>query len=240
LASELVALQSIMLNLCLALVLGSAIGLERQLRQRHSGLVTHGLVALGAAAYASLPHALGITADPRMGAQVVTGIGFLGAGLIIKDGASVKGLSTAATIWSTGAVGVLTGYGFWFLAIETAFFIVILNISLPKIAILVDRYSFVVPDSEQFYRVRFICPVESEIAVRALLIQALDLKRLRFHAITSQRLEGSDEIKIDATLFTAREDDGAVEALVTQLSLRSSIISTSWIKMKESEWTEQH
>jgi putative Mg2+ transporter-C (MgtC) family protein len=240
LMSELVALQSIMLNLCLALLLGSAIGLERQLRQRHSGLVTHGLVALGAAAYASLPHALGIVADPRMGAQVVTGIGFLGAGLIIKDGASVKGLSTAATIWSTGAVGVLTGYGFWFLAIETAFFIVCLNLSLPKIATLVDRYSFITPQSEQYYRVRFRCPPESEIAVRALLIQALDLKKLRVHAIRSHRLEGSDDMEVEATLFTGKEEDGAVEALVAQLSLRSSIISTSWVKLEESDWPHQH
>lgn len=237
--SELVALQSIMLNLCLALLLGSAIGLERQLRQRHSGLVTHGLVALGAAAYSSLPHALGIQADPRMAAQVVTGIGFLGAGLIIKDGASIKGLSTAATIWSTGAVGVLTGYGFWFLAIETAFFIVCLNVSLPKIAALVDRYSFVTPETEQFYRVKFVCSTDSEIAVRALLFQALDLKKLRFHAIRSHRVEASDEMEIEATLFSGKEGDGMVEAMVAQMSLRPSILSTSWVKIDESEWSPQ-
>lgn len=75
--SEVVPIQSIMIDLGLALLLGSAIGLERQLKQRHSGLATHGLVALGAAAYASLPHALGLVGDLRMGSQVVTGIGFL-------------------------------------------------------------------------------------------------------------------------------------------------------------------
>lgn len=230
--SELIAMQSIMFNLGVALLLGSAIGLERQLKQRHSGLVTHGLVALGAAAYCSLPEAFGFQADLRMGSQVVTGIGFLGAGLIIKDGASIKGLSTAATVWSTGAVGVLTGYGLWFLAVETAFFIVCLNISLPRIATLVDRYSFIVPETEQFYLVKFRCPAESEIAVRALLIQSLDLKKLRFHAIKSQLIEGSNEIEIDATLFAGKEDDRLVEAFVTQLSLRLSIISSSWVKLE--------
>ena len=177
--TEVVAIPSIMINLGLALLLGCVIGLERQIKQRHSGLVTHGLVALGAAAYASLPYSLGLGSDLRMGSQVVTGIGFLGAGLIIKDGASIKGLSTAATVWSTGAVGVLTGYGMWLLAIETAFFIVCLNISLPRIAVLVNRYSFVEPENEQFYLVKFRCPSESEIPVRALLIQTLDLKKLR-------------------------------------------------------------
>lgn len=73
-------MQYAMINLGLALSLGSVIGLERQLKQRHSGLVTHELVALGAAAYSSLPNALGIEADPRMAAQVLTGIGSLRAG----------------------------------------------------------------------------------------------------------------------------------------------------------------
>ena len=188
--TEVVAIPSIMINLGLALLLGCVIGLERQIKQRHSGLVTHGLVALGAAAYASLPYSLGLGSDLRMGSQVVTGIGFLGAGLIIKDGASIKGLSTAATVWSTGAVGVLTGYGMWLLAIETAFFIVCLNISLPRIAVLVNRYSFVEPENEQFYLVKFRCPSESEIPVRALRIQTLDLKKLRFHAIRRHHIEG--------------------------------------------------
>ncbi len=73
---EVVAIPSIMVNLGLALLLGSAIGLERQIKQRHSGLATHGLVALGAAAYASLPYALGLEGDLRMGSQVVTGLAF--------------------------------------------------------------------------------------------------------------------------------------------------------------------
>ncbi|MDH7785335.1 putative Mg2+ transporter-C (MgtC) family protein [Ochrobactrum sp. 19YEA23] len=235
--SEVAAISSIMINLAIALLLGSTIGLERQLRQRHSGLSTHGLVALGAAAYASLPYALGFEGDLRMGSQVVTGIGFLGAGLIIKDGASIKGLSTAATIWSTGAVGVLAGYGQWLLAVETAFFIVCLNISLPKIAILVNRYSFVEPEVDQFYLVKFRCPGESEIAVRALLIQTLDLKRLRFHAIRSHHIDGSNEVEVEATLFAGKEEDRMVEALVAQLSLRSNIAATSWLKLEDGDWS---
>lgn len=231
--SEVVALQSIMINLSVALLLGAVIGLERQLKQRHSGLATHALVALGAAAYASLPNALGIENDLRVGAQVVTGIGFLGAGLIIKDGASIRGLSTAATVWSTGAVGVLTGYGLWLLALETTFFIVCLNISLPKITVLVDRYSFVAPETEQFYLVKFRCPVESEISVRALLVQAIDQRKLRFHAIRSHRLEGSNDVEVETTLFAGKEGDRMVEGVVTQLSLRLNIVSTSWAKLEE-------
>lgn len=231
--SEVVALQSIMINLSVALLLGAVIGLERQLKQRHSGLATHALVALGAAAYASLPNALGIENDLRVGAQVVTGIGFLGAGLIIKDGASIKGLSTAATVWSTGAVGVLTGYGLWLLAFETTFFIVCLNISLPKITLLIDRYSFVAPETEHFYLVKFRCPVESETSVRALLVQAIHQRKLRFHAIRSHRLEGSNDVEVETTLFAGKEGDHMVEGIVTQLSLRLNILSMSWAKLAD-------
>lgn len=78
-------------RLVVALLLGMCIGVERQLRQRHTGLNTHALVALGAAAFTSLATLLGQDNDVRLGGQVVTGIGFLGAGLIMRDGLNVRG-----------------------------------------------------------------------------------------------------------------------------------------------------
>lgn len=230
-----VAIPSIMVNLGIALLLGAIIGLERQLKQRHSGLVTHALVALGAAAYASLPYALGIDGDMRIGGQVVTGIGFLGAGLIIRDGASIKGLSTAATVWCTGAVGVLIGYGLWLLAVETAFFIVCLNISLPKIAALVDRYSFVAPEAERFYLIKLRCTPESGISLRTLLLQLLEAQNLRLHAIRSQLVEGGDGAEVEATVLTTKDEDRLVETLVAQLSLRLNMTSTSWTRLDDKE-----
>ncbi len=101
---------------------------------------------------------------------------------------------------------------------------------------LVNRYSFVEPENEQFYLVKFRCPSESEIPVRALLIQTLDLKKLRFHAIRSHHIEGSNETEIEATLFAGKEDDRLVEALVAQMSLRSGITSTSWLKLEDGDW----
>ncbi len=97
-----IATHSITLKLALSLLLGLLIGLDRQFRQHHTWLVTHALVALGAASHASLPGAPGLEPDLRTGSQVAAGIGFLGAGLIIRDGASIKGLGTAATVRSTG------------------------------------------------------------------------------------------------------------------------------------------
>ena len=110
-------------KLLLAFVLGGVIGIEREHVGRPAGLRTHVLVCVGAALvqitsfdfYALNP---GYTTDPfRMGAQVISGIGFLGAGTIIKEGASVKGLTTAATLWSVGCVGLAVGTGMYIQAV---------------------------------------------------------------------------------------------------------------------------
>lgn len=100
------------LNLAAALFLGAIIGFERQWRQRLAGLRTNALVALGAATFVHFAAQFPGEASPtRVAAQVVSGIGFLGAGLIFKEGFSVRGLNTAATLWCSAAIGVLCGAG---------------------------------------------------------------------------------------------------------------------------------
>jgi putative Mg2+ transporter-C (MgtC) family protein len=118
----------ILIRLALAGTLGGAIGLERELREREAGLRTHLLVALGSAlftlvsAYAfrdfHFSRASGVTFDPsRIAAQVVTGIGFLGAGAIIRQGLAVRGLTTAASLWVVAAIGMATGAGYYSAAV---------------------------------------------------------------------------------------------------------------------------
>src|ERR1700680_947429 len=101
------------LRLVVALLLGALVGLERQWRQRMAGTRTNALVAAGAAAFVMC--GLLLDNDPsargRIVSYIVSGVGFLGAGVIFKDGASVRGLNTAATIWCPAAIGVLTGFG---------------------------------------------------------------------------------------------------------------------------------
>lgn len=120
----------ILLRVALAAVLGGAIGFERELREREAGLRTHMLVAVGAALFTLVSafawtdwhfsNASGVVYDPtRIAAQVVTGIGFLGAGAIIRQGLSVRGLTTAATLWVVAAIGMATGAGFYTAAVIT-------------------------------------------------------------------------------------------------------------------------
>jgi len=120
----------LLLRLSLAAVLGGMIGFERELREREAGLRTHLLVALGSALF-TIVGAYGfhefldsgqsvVRADPtRIAAQIVTGIGFLGAGAIIRQGLSVRGLTTAATLWVVAAVGLAAGAGYYSAAVIT-------------------------------------------------------------------------------------------------------------------------
>jgi len=125
-----------LLRLALAAVLGGLIGVERELREREAGLRTHLLVALGSALF-TIVGAYGfdaflntgasvVRADPtRIAAQIVTGIGFLGAGAIIRQGLSVRGLTTAATLWVVAAVGLAAGAGYYSVAVITTALVLI-------------------------------------------------------------------------------------------------------------------
>ncbi len=139
----------ILLRVGLAAVLGGAIGFERELREREAGLRTHLLVSVGAAlftlvsAYAWSDWAFsteeGLVFDPtRIAAQVVTGIGFLGAGAIIREGLSVRGLTTAATLWVVAAIGMATGAGYYAAAVITT---VLVLVSLWPLRLIAYRVS---------------------------------------------------------------------------------------------------
>jgi putative Mg2+ transporter-C (MgtC) family protein len=139
----------ILLRVGLAAVLGGAIGFERELREREAGLRTHLLVSVGAAlftmvsAYAWTDWRFsteeGLVFDPtRIAAQIVTGIGFLGAGAIIRQGLSVRGLTTAATLWVVAAIGMATGAGYYAAAAITT---VLVLVSLWPLRIVAHRVS---------------------------------------------------------------------------------------------------
>ena len=139
----------VVLRIVLAAALGGAIGLERELREREAGLRTHLLVSVGAAlftmvsAYAwtdwRFSNEEGVVFDPtRIAAQVVTGIGFLGAGAIIRQGLSVKGLTTAATLWVVAAIGMAAGVGYYWAALVTTALVLL---SLWPLRILAFRLS---------------------------------------------------------------------------------------------------
>ncbi len=160
-----------------ALVLGAAVGLERQWRQRTAGLRTNALVALGAALFELFAVLLsgqhGV--DPtRIAAYVVSYIGFLGAGVILRDGIHVRGINTAATIWCSAAVGVLAGAGY----LSAAALILAAHLALRPVAQRVDRLP-AAPGSEveTTYSFRAVTRAADEAHIRTLVVREPDQRR---------------------------------------------------------------
>jgi putative Mg2+ transporter-C (MgtC) family protein len=120
-------------RMCVAFLVGALIGMERERLQRPAGLRTHMLVALASALFAMISiTAAGANNDPgRIAAQVVTGIGFLGAGTIMRHGSTVKGLTTAASLWTAAALGLAAGFG-WYLAASTGAVMAFLALTVVK------------------------------------------------------------------------------------------------------------
>ena len=136
-------------RLICALIAGIVIGLERQLRNRNAGLAVNALVAVGACIFILTSESV-INASIKSGglvnndnlrvlSQVVTGIGFLGAGVIMKNGLTIHGLNSAATIWCSAAVGCLCGYGMWKYAAISVAVILFINWILKNLEILVEK-----------------------------------------------------------------------------------------------------
>jgi putative Mg2+ transporter-C (MgtC) family protein len=141
-------LPDILLRLLAASLLGGLIGLERDMHGRPAGLRTHLLVSLGAAVFMILSDqvsrmATGAFSDPgRIAAQIVTGIGFLGAGAIIKEGINVRGLTTAACLWTVAAVGMASGAGLYTLAVATTVIALMCLIVLKRLERLYAKDSY--------------------------------------------------------------------------------------------------
>jgi putative Mg2+ transporter-C (MgtC) family protein len=138
-ASHILSNEEMIVRLIVGTLLGFAIGFERQLRQRAAGLQTSSLVTVGAALFATIAPSFGVENNFQIIANIVTGVGFLAGGVIIKDGMSVSGLNTAATMWAAAAVGALAGVGLYNEATLGALVIIGLNSLMGPLATKMDR-----------------------------------------------------------------------------------------------------
>lgn len=142
---EIMTWQEISLRLGLALLLGGIIGLERQWRSRYVGLRTNTLVTIGTAAMMMFALMIPMGNDPasivHIIAGIITGVGFLGAGVIVKEGMTVKGFNTAATLWCSVAVGLFVGIGNFLAAGILTMFIILVNLFLRPIVYYINTQS---------------------------------------------------------------------------------------------------
>jgi putative Mg2+ transporter-C (MgtC) family protein len=219
------------LRLASGLGAGVLIGVERQWRQRGAGLQTNALVAGGACLFVLLQSVL-VSApnnQDRIVAQVVSGVGFLGAGVIMRDGLNVRGVNTAATLWCAAAVGSLAGAGFYTYTVVGAIAVVVVNLALRPVGHLVKRQPGAAEEDETAYVFRAICRSKREAHVRSLVVQAMVGQPLCLRAVHSEDLEsGSDLVEVRADLVSPHRNDAGLEDAVSRLSLEPGVTAVTW------------
>jgi putative Mg2+ transporter-C (MgtC) family protein len=216
-------------NLGVAVTLGGVIGFERQWRQRLAGLRTNTLVALGAASFVVFENLFSTEANlTRVAAQVVSGIGFLGAGIIFREGLNVRGLNTAATLWCSAAVGVLAGGGALPYAAIAAAMVIAVNLLLRPLVQRINRQPLTSAELPSGYVVNVVCKGDREAHVRALLLQGLSAGSIHLRRLDSSNIEDSDRVEVLAVLSADRRTDSILEQIVGRLSLEPSVTAARW------------
>lgn len=222
-------------RLGLALMLGAFIGAERQWRQRMAGLRTNALVAAGAAMFVMLT-ALTARGDDsfRVAGQVVSGIGFLGAGVILRDGMNITGLNTAATLWCSAAIGTLAGYGMYGSAITGTIGVIATNICLRPLGKALNRGKGTV-DADITYLFRIIARADQESHMRALLLHSIGGQPLLLKSLKSEDIEHTGKVEVHAVLSSTGRQNLLLEQIVGRLSLEPGVTGVSWEIIAEHE-----
>lgn len=217
-----------MISFAAALLLGTLIGAERQYRQRNAGLRTNALVALGAAAFVDLSARI---ADPedavRVISYVVSGIGFLGAGVIMKEGMNVRGLNTAATLWCSAAVGACAGVDMLAEATLLTAFVLAGNTLLRPLVNIINRIPIDDSQLEATYVVSVIVPREAMAAMRDLLVERLEEGDYPVGDVEVVDTD-SDQVEIQATLVSTAVHAAEIEQITDRLSAEPDILSATW------------
>ncbi|WP_262967219.1 MgtC/SapB family protein [Methylobacter psychrophilus] len=216
------------ISLSTAFILGAAIGLERQFRQRTAGLRTNVLVAVGAAVFVDMANRLtGHEGAVHVAAYVVSGIGFLGAGVIMKGDGNIRGLNTAATLWGAAAVGACAGADLISEAVLAALFVLAGNTLLRPVVNAINRKPIDDENSEVTYSVCVICDRQHQKDTRdqlKLLLEAANYPVSDFDVHPFVQ----NEVQIFAILLSTSIDSEDLNRVVDQLMTLSSVSQAYW------------
>lgn len=216
------------LRLGCALLCGAAIGVERQWRQRSAGLRTYTLVATGAALFIVVGCIVDDAARTRMASYVVSGVGFLGAGVIMRSGLNVRGINTAATIWCSSAIGVLAGFGFYAFACIGATCVLGVNTLLRPLVSFINRQPVDLSEQEFRYSLQITCEGRQETQLRTLLVQLTSVSPLVLHELESVVGKMQTHVVLRAILSSPERMDAQVEQMVSRLSLEKNVVGLNW------------
>ena len=217
-----------LVSLTAAFILGTLIGAERQYRLRTAGLRTNVLVAVSAAAFVDLAmHIAGADGAVRVIAYVVSGIGFLGAGVIMKDGANVRGLNTAATLWGSAAVGCCAGADMVAQAVALTVFVLAGNTLLRPLVNAINRAPLDERASEATYEFMLTVDAAAIDDMRELLVAKLEAAHYPVSDVdVVDRADGS--VEIVATLVSTAVEAKELDAVAADLATRPDVRHATW------------
>ena len=221
--------QDFILRIVISFLLSFCIGLERQWRRRAIGLRTNVLVCIGAFLFVSFSMQTNPNDISRIAAQVVSGIGFFGAGVILKDKANIKGLNTAATLWCNAAIGTLCAVGLLIEASIGTICILFANIILRSVTQKLNMNYNAKLKTEQ-YRLKVIVEEEKEFVVRTLISQSVNQTDIILTNIENSNLEDG-KVKIYATFKITAGKTKLLEELINRIVIEPGVISSGWNKI---------
>lgn len=224
-------------RLSLALFLGAAIGFEREWRQKSAGLRTNTLVSMGSAAFTLISFALTSQDDgvyrgdaTRIIGQIVTGIGFLGGGVILRDGLNVQGLNTAATIWCSAAVGSLAGVGLFKEAIIVSIAVMGTHLLLRPLGLWIGKSTFKNQEEGNFYYTfKIRCKEQVENHLRVLILETLRKDtHLQLRSLKSCDDSNPTYTNVEAEILANGKHDAEMEQLAAKLTIEYGVTEVSW------------
>ncbi|MBQ8131098.1 MAG: MgtC/SapB family protein [Bacilli bacterium] len=232
------SLEIFIIRIFVCFILCIVIGLERQYRHGPVGLRTNVLVGLGSFLFNYATYSFVEHDQSRIAASIVSGIGFLGAGMIIKDGKSIKGLNTAATLWCVAAIGLLTSVGMIWESIIGTSFVLLSNIILRFISFFImDR---VKKSIQEKCIVRITCQRDVEIVVRSSFSKYIEKNELKLGSL-EKKIGPKNSIRLTAIIETSRVE--MISKLVQNLSAEPGVVNISWkhykkYKSEQEDYTE--
>ncbi len=215
------------IRIAVALLCSFSVGLERQWRRRAIGLRTNVLVCVGAFMFSILDVIKG-NGELRTAAQVVTGIGFLGAGVILKDGTNIKGLNTAATLWCNAAIGVLTAFGLLLEAVTGTILILMSNILLRFLTKkLMQKNS---KAQNETYSLNIVANYEKDLVLRTMITQSVIDGEMILNSLNTNK--NKDKIEINANI-SINPNSHEIDYLVTRFTMEPDVYYVNYNKVEE-------
>jgi putative Mg2+ transporter-C (MgtC) family protein len=216
------------LRLAVGVGCGALIGLERQWRARRAGLRTNALVAAGATLFVLYSVATTDSSPTRVASYVVSGIGFLGGGVILREGVNVRGLNTAATLWCSAAIGVLAASGHLIFTLIGTGTVIAIHLFGRPLGRLIDRDDTDDEDeSARPFLVQIICRPKTEKYARAQIVQHASSNDMTLRGIHTGPAS-DDETTLTAHLLIDGHTPAKLERLVSELSLQPGVRAVHW------------